>query len=253
MGIGPAGAVGAVTWFRIRTPVLSWRWLLLIASLRGLWRLLRWLAAHGAVTVGLAAVGLLVWLVSLGAWPWLLMAAGAVLIGWGVAMEARPEWYRRAVEGFASFRRRRELEAQWDVAMDGAGLSRGDDVPQLMAHRWGGSLGERDLDVLTVHMLPGQLVDDWRAARVRLAAALGYRKLRPHPIPGQSRDVELYGSRYRELAPGITEQRARLHPTVQPTVQPKLQLVDSEEPSTPVDQAVEERRGAFPRTPRRTQ
>lgn len=246
-----------MSWFRIRTPVLSWRWLFLIAAVRGLWRLLRWLAAHGAVTVGLLAIGLVAWVISRGGALWLLMAAGAVLIGWGVAMEARPRWYRQAVEELASFRRRRELERQWDVAMAGAGLSRGEDVPELMAHRWGGQLGERDLDVLTVHMLPGQLVDDWRAARVRLAAALGYRKVRPHAIPGQTRDVELYGTRYRELVPGVTVQRVELHPTVQPTVQnpmPVRLVPDPEDDeSTPVEPPVERPAGAFPRTPRRTQ
>jgi hypothetical protein len=246
-----------VSWFRIRTPVLSWRWLLLIASVRGLWRLLRWLAAHGAVTLGLAAAGLLAWVISRGGALWLLMVAGAVLVGLGVLMEMRPRWYRQVVEALASRRRLRELERLWEPAMDGAGLSRPDTLPELLAHRWGGQLGERDLDVLTVHMLPGQLVEDWRQQRVRLAAALGYRKLRPHLIPGQSRDVELYGSRYRDLAPGISERRAEPHPTVQPTVQPArpektLQLVEDPE-STPVEQPVERPAGAFPRTPRRTQ
>jgi hypothetical protein len=236
--------------FTLRGPVLRVPWLLVIAGWAGirLWGLLRWLAAHGVATLAmLGALGL--WLlVAAGLWPWLLVAAGLMMAGTVVAMEMRPRWYRQAVENLASWRRRRAYDALWEQARVGAGLTRGDDLPTLMAHRWAGILGERDTDVLTVHMLPGQLVSDWRAQSVRLAAALGLQRVRCHVVPGTPGDVQLFGRRYRELTPRVTEQRVRLHPTVQPTVQLQAVPDDMEELSTAVDEPVE--RGAFPRRPR---
>jgi len=242
--------------FTLRGPVLRMPWPLVIAGWTGvrLWGLLRWLAAHGVGTLTILGLWGLWWLVRHGAGLWLAMAAGVVLLTMGVAMEAQWTWWRKTVAAVASFRRLRAYERQWDTAMVGAGLTRGDDLPTLMAHRFGGVLGERDLDVLHVKMLPGQLVSDWRAQSVRLAAALGLQRLRCHAVPGVPGDVQLYGRRFG-LSPAARrnwQERAVLHPTVQPTVQ--LQAVpeeEAEEESTAVDEPVEElRRGAFPRQPR---
>lgn len=247
--------------FTLRGPVLRMPWPLVIAGWAGvrLWLLLRWLAAHGVVSAAILMGAGLWWVIAAGAWPWLLIAAGFGMAGMVVAMEMRPRWYREALEHLASWRRRRELEALWEPAVIGAGLARGEELPTLMVHRWDGLLGERDSDVLHVHMLPGQLVSDWRAQQARLAAALGWQRLRCHPVPGIPGDVRLFGRRYRVLAPGVTVQRVQLHPTQQPTAADPMPVravpdLEPEELSTAVEEPVEEPRGAFPRQPKgRTQ
>lgn len=240
--------------FTLRGPVIRMPWPLVVLGwlLVTLWGLLRWLAAHGVATVAMLGVAGLWWLVSAGHWLPLLMVVGAALMGAGAAMELNPPWWRRLSTEVASWRRRRWFLTQWDTAMDGAGLSRGDDMPTLMAHRYGGAPGERDLDVLTVHMLPGQIVADWRAVQVRLAAAWGLQRLRCHPVPGQPGDVQLYGRRFGLSASAQTrwQERGTAHPSVQPAEQSTLRVVP---PSTPVEEPVEERRGAFPRQPRKAE
>lgn len=234
--------------FTLRGPVIRMPWPLVLAGWAGVrgWQLLRWLAAHGVVTVAMLVVAALWWLAAHGGALFLVLTAGAVLMGWGWAMEARPRWYVQAVQAVASWRRLRWYERQWQAAMEGAGLTRGDDLPIPVAHRFGGAAGERDLDVLTVRMLPGQVVSDWRVQSIRLAAAFGLQRLRCHPLPGRPGDVQLFGRRYG-LTPAAAErwrERTLLHPTVQPTVQPP-------QPSTAVDGPVDGTpRGAFPRQPR---
>lgn len=269
--------------FTLRGPVLRVPWLLVIAGWAGMrgWLLLRWLAAHGIPTVCMLAVAGLWWLIAAGLWPWLLVAAGLTMAGLVTAMETRPRWYREALEQLASWRRRREYEAGWEAAMDGAGLVLRDVVPTLMAHRWGGAPGERDTDVLTVRMAPGQLVSDWRTQSVRLAAAFGLQRVRCHAVPGIPGDVQLFGRRYRQLTPQATAQRVELHPDAQPArEQMALRIADAMDvpenvvlplpPSTAVEEPVERQPlrpipgalpdrqgnvrttggGAFPRTPR---
>lgn len=235
----------------LRPPVLRWWWLVFVVwTLQLTWALLRWLWGQPAILGVLGVAGGLWWVIAAGGWLWLLMGVGAVCIGMGAVMELRPAWWRRTTRELASWRRRRAYLALWDTAMDGSGLVRSGVVPELLSHRFAGTDQERDADVLTVHMAPGQLVSDWREQQQRLAATWGLQRLRAHPVPGSPHLVALYTRRYRPTAGGPTAAR-----TVQPTVQPAEESTavdppgDEQPDDIPADMPPQPR-GAFPRTPR---
>jgi hypothetical protein len=219
----------------LRPPVVRW-WSLvfLIWALQTLWALTRWLLGHGTVLGALLIVAGTWYVIAEQLWLILAMATGAVLLalgGWA-EMNKVNSWSQLQAQLVARWRllcyRRR-----WADVMVGAQLTWADDMPQLVACRLGGTTDGRDLDVLTVHTVPGQTVDDWRAQRVRLAAALDRRSVRPHAVPGRRQVVELYVSHHRKADAGIS--------AGMPSEVPPEQEQEQEQ-DTP--------RGAFPKTPK---
>jgi hypothetical protein len=237
----------------LRPPVVRWWWLVFVVwALQIVGAVLRWLAVRWQTWVVLAAAAVVAggwWLVASGWWPIPTLAAGIGVLTVGGVMELQPAWWRHLMAELASWRRRREYEAGWEDAMDGAGLVRAGIVPTLLSHRFGGAERERDLDVLTVRMAPGQLVSDWRAVQLRLASAFGLQRLRCHHVPGCPQDVQLYGRRS-----GLSAV-ARQH-WAERTSQLDVRMMAGAEPSTAVEEPVDddagresEPRGAFPRHP----
>lgn len=224
----------------LRPPVVRW-WTLVWAVwlLQALWLLLVFLARHAwipATAVVLAAVW---WAIDAGGLPVVGVCVGVILValgGWAEMNEVR-SWAGLRQALVARWRLLR-YRHRWEDVMIGAGLTWADDVPQLLDCRLGGMAHERDLDVLTVAMVPGQTVDDWRAQRVRLAAALNRRSVRPHQVKGAPQRVELYVGHVRSPRPdGWAPAPVQL-------VEPETELE--------TEQTVQEQqpRGAFPRTPR---
>lgn len=200
------------------------------------WALLRWLAAHPGVLGYLTVLGVIAWAVRDDWWPWLLLACGLALIGAGVGMELQAAWWQKLSGAWASHRRLRWYRKRWEPAMIGAGLTLGDDLPLLVSHRFGGLHGERDLDVLTVQTVPGQVLEDWRAVSPRLAAAWGRTRVRAH----QLRTGDMRAPRSLELFCSSQPLAAARRIAVAGGQVP---------PSTAVEQPVD-RPGAFPRAPR---
>ncbi len=200
-------------------------------AVMGLWRALRWLAVHAGVTGALLLAVLTWWAVDRGWWPWLMLATGCICLGLGTAMELNPRWWRRLSGTWASRRRLAWYRRRWEPAMIGAGLTLGDDLPQLLRHRFGGMLGERDTDMLSVRTVPGQTLADWRNVADRLAAAWGRTRVRVHATSGVApRELTLVCS-------------SRPLPD-------RTAVAGGQVPSTAVDEPVDEPGGAFPRRPR---
>lgn len=212
----------------------------------GLWNGLRWLAAHLLVAAAVLLVALSWWAVDRGQWLLLVMATGGVCIGLGAVMELNPLWWRKVTAAAASRRRLRWYRKRWEPAMVGAGLTLADDVPQLLHHRFGGVLGERDTDVLTVRTVPGQVLEDWRHVAPRLAAAWGRTRVRVHATSGVApRELTLVCSS-RTFADRRSVAGAQV-PLLRGNVQPASTAVEEpvDGPATPSGSS-----GAFPKQPR---
>jgi S-DNA-T family DNA segregation ATPase FtsK/SpoIIIE len=205
--------------FTLRGPVLRVPWPLVIAAWTGqaLARGARWLARHPLTVAAVA----LVWAVVEGfrayGWPVMVGTAGVVLMTAGVWAEARPAAFDRLVSGPARswLRRRFVYRRHWADAMAATKLDRGDAVPALLR-----VTARPGLDTVRVRVLPGQILDDWRAAAPRLAAAFGARVVRVRKLP-RAGLLELHVARRPEA-----------------------------EPDRPVPAASTAGRGAFPRAPR---
>lgn len=229
--------------FTLRGPVLRMPWPLVILAWGALMirNTLRWLAVHTAVTGTLVLAVLLWWVIDRTHWLVLAGATALILTGMGAGVGLQPRWWRRLSAAAHSWQRHREYLRIWQDAMDGTKLSRLDAVPELGGHRFAGVLGETDTDVLTVHMLAGQLVSDWRAQAPRLAAAFGVQRVRAHAVPGVPGDVLLHCRRYRDPASIPDRTPVPLSTPVEDPVEDGR--------TEDVEQAP---RGAFPRNPRST-
>jgi hypothetical protein len=216
-------------------------------------RMLRWLAVHTAVAGVLALVLLTWWAADRIGWLWLAFATGCICIGLGAVMELRPRWWLTLTRAAASRRRLAWYRRRWEPAMVGAGLTLGDDLPRLVGHRFGGQLHwERDLDVLTVATLPGQVLEDWRHVAPRLAAAWGRTRVRPHLVRSGTAPamLELFCSSRPQPATAAARRAAVAGGQVVVTGVTEAGRRAIAE-STAVDEAVDDPpRGAFPRTPR---
>lgn len=158
---------------------------------------LRWLAAHAAVVGALTLAALTWWATDRDTWALMLVTTGCFCVGLGAVMEGQPRWWRRLRTAGASRRRLAFYREQWPTAMAAARLDRDGQAPQLAGHRFGGGGRDRDLDVLTVHPLPGQTLADWKVQCTLLAAAWGRTRVRAHPQRGAVKApavLELYCS-----------------------------------------------------------
>lgn len=228
-------------WFRVRTPVLHWRWLFVIALGEALWRLCKWLARHPILPTGAVVIGVLWWAASANLTVLVLVAAGisSLAVGGWAEQHGTDSW-AALMAAFTARRRLHWYRARWDAAMAGCKLVQAEMVPELLDVRLGGQLGDRDLDVLTVAMAPGQLVSDWRQVAPRLASAWGRGRVRAHELPGRTDLVVLY----------VRHGRVRSLPApVVPDTDDGGEQLQSLHELPPVERT---RPGAFPRTPRRT-
>jgi hypothetical protein len=224
----------------LRPPVLRWWWLVwLVWTVQLAAAVLRWLFAHLTVLAGLLIVAGTWYVVAAELWLVLALATGCVLLAGGGWLELhRVHSWAQLRQELASLRRLRWYRQRWDEAVDGAGLVRAGVPPVLEAHRYGGTVTgqERDLDVLTVRLAPGQLPGDWRQVASRLASTWAATGLRAHPVPGRSDLVELY-VRHRRLDPRLSDAQRAAAGAPDTVEQPATA------PPPP---------GAFPRTPRRS-
>jgi S-DNA-T family DNA segregation ATPase FtsK/SpoIIIE len=132
---------------------------------------------------------------------------------------ADPPSFDRFVVAPLRSRWRRQLvyRREWQPAMVVNSLDRDGALPVLRR-----VVSTTRGDVVRVTILPGQTLDDWRAAAPRLAAAFGVRVVRPRKVAGRPYELELHVRRsVRVTGPAEAAE---------------------EPPATP--------RGAFPRAPR---
>lgn len=161
---------------QLRAPsiALRFRWWLLWWALTFLVRVVIWLVRHPRFT-GIVGAGVLAWRIwtTVGTWP-LVVAAGVLVLLLGL-------WAWRWGESFARvigwrvrgcWRRLVEYRTRWPAAMLTTKLTAkiGDAhyLPQLVRVRSTGSV-----DVVTVRLLPGQVLTDWAQVGDRLAATFG--------------------------------------------------------------------------------
>jgi hypothetical protein len=226
--------------FTIRGPVYHLTWLTVAGSLaRGLWRALRWAARYPILPVGAILTAIMWWAVWVNAVALIVAVFGIGFLavgGWAEKHGTRSWGELRA--GLASWRRLRWYRARWEQAMAGCGLVRDGYVPELRSHAFGGWDHQRDVDVLTVVMAPGQLPGDWRTVAARLASAWGVRSVRALHVSGRTELVTL------QVRTG-TAPALRWQPPAVPVEEEGTELA-------PVRELPAARTGAFPRTPRGT-
>jgi hypothetical protein len=233
-----------------RTPT---RWLVLAGGLLLAGRGLRWLAAHLWVPFAVLVIGALGWVLAAERW-WLLgIPVGVVLLALGGWRELHPgDSWPELVAVWRGWRRQRWYAARWEESMDALGLIRADVVPALEHVR----CRDRDLDVLTVVMAPGQIVEDWRERNRRIRSTWGLRSARCHPVYGQSDRVQVFARRAVDAntgkplrTPEWKVQREALRP--EDLAAEVLDDHDKQDPEQPTSALPVQRPGAFPRTPTR--
>jgi DNA segregation ATPase FtsK/SpoIIIE, S-DNA-T family len=214
--------------FTYRAPVLPWSLVLPLEVLR----VLLWLAAvlllravlfakrHPDTATILATAGFVAWWSAAygAAMPGAVVFAVAAL-GW-LWFLGDPASFDRYVTTPLRSRWRRQLvyRREWQPAMVVNNLDRDGALPRLRR-----VVSTGPLDVVRVTILPGQTLDDWRAAAPRLAAAFGVRVVRPRKVAGRPYELELHVRRAtRAVVSGFD--------------------TDDEAPPEP--------RGAFPKAPR---
>ncbi|WP_157970750.1 FtsK/SpoIIIE domain-containing protein [Nakamurella deserti] len=148
---------------------------LIVALLRGLWVVVRWLALRPALLAVLLVLGGM-----FGLWGWSGVAVGALLLVvsvLGLGLLWRSMFYRLLVDPWRRARARRRYRRRWASALDlcGLAMSRGGQllVPRLRAVQVG-TLRDR----LLVHLVMGQSVRDYERACPELAAAFGAQSAR---------------------------------------------------------------------------
>lgn len=149
-GLGVVG-LGRLSLAVLRRPVLAGVLAVFVVLARAL-------IAWGPALVGLGfAAAVLAGVLVAAAWSWLSPAS----------LE------RRLVNPVRSARRVRHYRRAWLNAVEGCGLVRNGIEPVLMSVR-----ASAGVDRLSVHLAPGQIVEDWRSVAPRLAAALEVRSVR---------------------------------------------------------------------------
>jgi hypothetical protein len=219
--------------------------LLLAGGLLLLGRGLRWLAGHWWLPGAVAFIGWAVWIIDGDNW-WLLgIPVGVVLLALGGWMELHPgRGWADLLAQARGWRRARWYSRAWEADMDGLQLIRADVVPTLERVE----VRERDLDVLTVIMAPGQIVEDWRERNRRIRSTWGLRSARCHPVYGQSDRVQVFARRHVNPATG--------RPVAARAADTDALAGDdaTDEPGQTPDPTAAlpvQRPGAFPRTPTR--
>lgn len=170
---------------RLRAPLPL---VLAVWAARRAGRLAVWAVRHPRAVLLAAAVVALEQLVAV-VGPQLLEISAAALAGGLLAwrLAHRSSFARRVGRPARSaWRRVWVYRREWQPAMVTAGLALGPRLPRLCRVR-----ATRELDVVTVRMLPGQTLTDWSKAGERLAQTFGVAACRPVAIPGRVQLVEL--------------------------------------------------------------
>lgn len=163
--------------------------------LRRLGRLLVWLVKHPVTCAALAACAGMWWLV---AWalaelgPGATAAAAGFVVGLlGLWALLSPGTFDRLLETPVRSRWRKvsRYRREWQPAMvcSGLAIDGGRLLPTLLRVR-----SSAVVDVVRVHMLPGQTVEDWQKAAPRLAQTFGVPEVRAQQVRGNVQHLDLW-------------------------------------------------------------
>lgn len=150
----------------------------------------RWAAVHWRTTVVAACAG---WLLLTDTWLWALVAgcllAGGLCVWWAMWPGSFARRVSRPVT--ARWRELVTYRRMWQPAMLTAGLT--------LREAWGGDLptlrrvrAAEGGDVLRVRMLPGQTLEQWRAATPQLAQTFGKRSIRVRRVNRRLQELDLF-------------------------------------------------------------